>query len=107
MFGQCFRDSSIRLLNGLIRKRNNFITIENCIEFCSVYGYAFAGVESEDECYCGHNAPTEDPLTDSECDHKCSGDQSQICGGHWSMNIYSVPEIADKSLGGLNPYVFL
>ena len=64
------------------------MTIEKCIEFCSNDGYAFAGVESEDQCFCGNNAPSQNPLPDSECNSKCSGDQTQICGGHWKINIY-------------------
>ena len=90
--GECFRDNSYRLLNGLIRKRNDFITVENCIEFCSVYGNAFAGVENGDECFCGQNAPSEEPISDSECNHKCSGDRTQNCGGNWAINIYSIPK---------------
>ena len=90
--GECFRDNWNRLLNGLIRKQNDFITIENCIEFCSVYGYAFAGVENEKECFCGQNAPTADPLPNSNCNEKCRGDQTQICGGNWAINIYSIPK---------------
>ena len=66
------------------------MTIEKCIKFCSNGGYAFAGVESEDACYCGNNAPSQNPLTDSECNAKCIGDKTQICGGHWKISIYSV-----------------
>lgn len=29
-------------------------------------------------------------MPDSECDSKCSGDQTQICGGNWAINVYSV-----------------
>ena len=97
--GECFRDNSHRLLNGLIRKRNDFITVENCIEFCSYYGYAFAGVENEDECFCGQNTPSEEPISDSECNNKCSGDRTQICGGNWAINIYSI------SKAGISLYI--
>ena len=71
---------------------NDINTIQNCIQFCSVYDFAFAGVEREDQCFCGHNAPTQYPMPDSECDSKCSGDQTQICGGNWAINVYSVPK---------------
>ena len=68
------------------------MTIEKCLEFCSNGGYAFAGVESEYECFCGNNAPSQNPIDDSECNSKCSGDSTQICGGSWKINIYSVGE---------------
>ena len=66
------------------------MTIENCIKFCSNDAYAFAGVESEDKCWCGNYPPSQNPIPDSECDSKCSGNQTQICGGHWKINIYFV-----------------
>ena len=96
--GQCFRDNSNRILNGLVRKRNSYITVDNCIQFCAYYGYAFAGVESENQCYCGQTAPTADPLPNSECNKQCSGDKSQKCGGDWSINVYSVTELGNTSL---------
>ena len=89
--GQCFRDNSNRVLNGT-REENKFVTIESCIEFCSINGYAYAGVESEDQCFCGDNAPTQYPIPDSECNWKCKGNQTQTCGGHWAINVYAIPK---------------
>ena len=88
--GQCFIDSHDRVLGAAVKVDRSHMTIEKCIEFCSNDGYAFAGVESEDECYCGNNAPNQNLIADSGCNSKCSGDQTQICGGHWKINIYSV-----------------
>ena len=68
------------------------MTIETCIQFCSNKGYVFAGVESADECYCGNNAP-QNQINDSECDEKCSGDHSQICGGAWAISIYTTGNV--------------
>ena len=59
---------------------------------CSIYDFAFAGVERKDQCFCGHNAPTQYPMPDSKCNSKCIGDQKQICGGNWAINVYSVPK---------------
>ena len=88
--GQCFKDSSNRVLDATWKKDRSNMTIEKCLEFCSNGGYAFAGVESEYECFCGNNAPSQNPIDDSECNSKCSGDSTQICGGSWKINIYSV-----------------
>ena len=87
--GQCFRDNAYRVLNGLIKKQNNFVTVDNCKEFCSVYQYNFAGVENSNQCFCGQNAPTQ-LLPDSECDKKCAGNDTEICGGKWAINVYPV-----------------
>ena len=84
------RDSLDRVLGDAVKVDRENMTIENCIQFCSNGGYAFAGVESEDECFCGNNPPSQNSIPDSECDSKCSGDKTQICGGHWKINIYSV-----------------
>ena len=79
-----------RILGGA-NERNKLNTIQNCIAFCSLNDFSYAGVENEDQCYCGKNAPTQDPISDSECDSKCPGDQTKICGGDFAINVYSVP----------------
>ena len=41
------------------------------------------------ECYCGNTPPAEEDLTkESDCNRKCPGDSSKICGGSWKMNVY-------------------
>ena len=41
------------------------------------------------ECFCGNVPPPADTFVDeSECDWKCSGDQSIVCGALWRMNVY-------------------
>ena len=85
--GQCFKDSSNRVLDATSKVDRSNMTIEKCLEFCLNGGYTFAGVESEDECYCGNNAPSQNPIAYSECNSKCSGDSTQICGGHWKISI--------------------
>ena len=87
--GECFRDSHNRVLNGFIRKFNDHVTVHNCKEFCLNFGYAFAGVENARECFCGQTPPTE-LIQDSECDRECKGDNTQICGGSWALNVYSL-----------------
>ena len=66
------------------------MTIENCLQFCSNDGYAFAGVADGYRCFCGNNPPSQSPIPDWKCDLKCSGDQTRPCGGNWKINIYSV-----------------
>ncbi|GJE90202.1 WSC domain-containing protein [Phanerochaete sordida] len=54
-------------------------------------GYAYAGVEYGDECYCGRGlvggeAPPAANV--SECDVLCTGDYTLSCGGPWRIQIY-------------------
>ena len=79
-----------RILGGNYQ-RNELNTIQNCITFCSLNDFSYAGVESEDQCFCGNDSPIQDPISDSECDAKCPGDRTKICGGDWAINVYSVP----------------
>ena len=53
------------------------------------------GVEFGEECYCGRYS--DDPFRHGSCvdegcrcDHQCSGNKQQICGGHWALSIYSI-----------------
>ena len=67
-----------------------------CIQRCSEKdnGYAYAGVQNIRECFCSNDPPPVETLVDdSECDSKCSGDQDQICGAQWRMNVYSTSEL--------------
>ena len=67
------------------------MTVDNCIGFCTAEGYKFAGVESGDECFCGDHAPLIS-APKRECHLKCNGDETQICGGFWRMNVYFIPQ---------------
>lgn len=65
------------------------MTIEMCKEYCLKNGWALAGVENSDECFCGNHTPTKN-LENSSCNYACRGDSQQICGGHWTINIYKL-----------------
>ncbi|KAI1381716.1 putative glyoxal oxidase [Hypoxylon crocopeplum] len=68
------------------------MTPEQCLEKCSSFGYAAAGLEYGDECYCGDpidvdaSGATERP--ESECNVACAGDASAICGGGARLSLY-------------------
>ena len=43
------------------------------------------------QCYCGNTDPNEElKLEESQCQDPCSGDQNEICGGYWAINIYDI-----------------
>jgi len=84
--GQCFKDYPNRVLNGPNYMADSQMTVEKCLQLCVDQGNAYAGVQYSKQCFCGDTAPTE---TADNCDMKCSGDNDQICGGRWAMNVYS------------------
>ena len=86
--GKCFKDYWARILKGSSTEDSS-LTTEKCLEFCSTKGYAFYGVNGI-ECFCDSDAPSDDPRPDSDCTSVCGGDSTQICGGYWRINIYSV-----------------
>lgn len=41
------------------------------------------------ECFCGNETPEWGlKLPDTFCDTQCPGNQSQICGGHYTINVF-------------------
>lgn len=65
--------------------------IEHCINFCTVEGYVYAGVQYHTQCFCGNMFPKDPPytkLTENECDKPCRGNPSQMCGGLWANKVY-------------------
>ena len=95
MTGQCFKDHKNLVLNGLIRKENALVTIENCQEFCVYYGYAFAGVKNSKRCLCGDMAPTKF-VSSSKCNKPCLGNSTQKCGGKLAINVFAVSKLGKK-----------
>ncbi|KAJ6549869.1 WSC domain-containing protein [Mycena capillaripes] len=84
----CQEDStSARTLKHLVAVASPSMTVESCLDSCAAGGYILAGVEFGDECYCG-NALLYGYGTSQTCDMPCSGNPSEFCGGHKSLNLY-------------------
>ncbi|BFZ56810.1 hypothetical protein PYCC9005_003858 [Savitreella phatthalungensis] len=83
----CFVDTSSRILPG--RASSNG-TVDGCVASCTAQGYSYAGVEYlGNECYCG-NSLSATRAPDSDCNTKCIGDSTQLCGGGWRVQAYSL-----------------
>jgi len=54
---------------------------------CRDEGYKYSGTQWSRECFCGDDDTNHLQHGDGECDHVCAGDDTQICGGVWSMNV--------------------
>ena len=88
--GECFLDSASRLLPDQAVYTDN--TPQKCIWECKKKGFAYAGVEYGNQCYCGNTRPPTSALLDpSQCNYRCEGDNSQMCGGlNWQMNVFKI-----------------
>ncbi|KAF7311445.1 Glycoside hydrolase [Mycena kentingensis (nom. inval.)] len=85
----CAVDASPHFLNAYSTTLSTN-TPANCQAVCQGRGYSIASVEYGNECYCG-NSFTSTPATApaSDCNMKCAGDASQMCGAGWRMQIYT------------------
>jgi len=85
----CYKDSPKRIL-PFAHIYTKQMTIDMCKEHCFVKNkYKYAGVQATQHCLCGNDAPDASLIRDSkECNHRCAGDKTEICGGPWRMNIY-------------------
>lgn len=86
-YGGCAQEVTGRLLAD-VQTSSSSQTIESCTALCSSYGYAVAGLEYGNECYCGTLEDIEDVKVSGECYMPCSGDANQICGGPNAINYY-------------------
>ncbi|KAH7100471.1 hypothetical protein BKA62DRAFT_245830 [Auriculariales sp. MPI-PUGE-AT-0066] len=89
----CAKDVPSRVLTNVQTTKLANNTPEVCTAFCAISGFAFAGVEAQDECHCGTgfvsgNLP---PAKDQyECDmERCPGNPSLTCGGSWAIQLYA------------------
>ncbi|KAL8662353.1 MAG: hypothetical protein Q9202_004811 [Teloschistes flavicans] len=75
---------------ALIGKRydDDGMTIEKCSAACS--GFTYFGLEYYRECYCGNDlqAGSTPASSPSACKYPCQGDNSEICGGDYMLNLY-------------------
>ncbi|KAI0413370.1 WSC domain-containing protein [Xylaria grammica] len=70
----------------------NTLTATECLYQCAKFGYAAAGLEYGQECYCGDPGDiTNSGATkqaDGDCNIACAGNASAICGGGARLSTY-------------------
>ncbi|KAI1323225.1 hypothetical protein F5Y16DRAFT_351006 [Xylariaceae sp. FL0255] len=72
--------------------QTGYMTATTCLYQCGLFGYAAAGLEYGDECYCGDPidvttaGSTPQPITD--CNVVCAGNASSYCGGGSRLSMY-------------------
>lgn len=85
----CYRDQGDRDLNGYFFS-SDLLTPEVCSKACARMGFKYAGVQYGSQCFCGNEYGKYGPA--DNCDMKCSGDASKVCGGTWANSIYNAKE---------------
>ncbi len=62
-----------------------------CMRECARRGYRYAGVQYSGYCFCGNRYGKYGRA--ANCNMRCSGDKSKICGGSWANGIYDVARL--------------
>jgi hypothetical protein len=85
----CYSDSaSARTLTTRVSLPGN-VRVSDCTTACAAQGFAYAGLEFGQECYCGASIQNGGaPIADKQCDMACTADKTQYCGGRAAINIY-------------------
>lgn len=83
----CYQDIVAARVLPHMEQISGGMTVEKCLDACHSSGYAFAGLEWSQECFCGPTLPPT-PATDGRCDMPCQADSSEICGGGLGLTVY-------------------
>ena len=90
--GQCLKDyvdsNGESILKNKRLDKAQDLTIEKCLDVCKFEKYA--GLGSGHNCFCGDELSRIDILADGDCTGKCTGDQTQTCGGYQKWSVYSI-----------------
>ncbi|PPQ90243.1 hypothetical protein CVT25_013002 [Psilocybe cyanescens] len=95
----CFQDG----VNGAPRSLRNQlsvasgVTAETCTTACKAAGYALAGLEFGQECWCDSYMPLAVSTPDSDCNMVCNADNTELCGAGNRLAVYQ-----DTSLPNVN-----
>ncbi|RMD45067.1 hypothetical protein DV735_g193, partial [Chaetothyriales sp. CBS 134920] len=74
------------------------MTEEACIDFCDDDGFAYAGVEYSQECFCANVIGVTGSLADDgDCYMACTGSSDQLCGGPNRLNVFHNDDDATSS----------
>jgi len=88
----CYQDYAMpRDLPYLIATSSS-MTPWQCIDLCNGPGYAYAGVQSGNECWCGERYGKFGAVAPSRCSTPCYGDPGVNCGGLGVSSIYAIPD---------------
>ena len=85
------RKNELRLILWKKFLSNNFyfyLNVRRILVTCWFLDFLYYGLQNGNECYCGNSDKLFIPTYPSECNKKCNGNLSQLCGGSWRLNIF-------------------
>ncbi|QIW96711.1 hypothetical protein AMS68_002229 [Peltaster fructicola] len=88
----CYSDQTYKRTLAYTGTISGDVTIEKCQASCQAGGYAYAGLEYGNECFCGSSFNNGGDLaTDGSvgCSFACAGNSTQICGGNQRLSMYA------------------
>ncbi|XP_078666203.1 uncharacterized protein LOC144908469 isoform X3 [Branchiostoma floridae x Branchiostoma belcheri] len=88
----CYKDTSDRLFPNAQLLGHSSLTNALCRDHCRSGHFPYSATQYAEECFCGTRQNFQDlgdPLPDSECDRRCTGNPDQFCGGEWRMSVFS------------------
>ncbi|KAK8850320.1 hypothetical protein IAR55_004237 [Kwoniella newhampshirensis] len=85
----CWTDSSSsRTLQGYSYNASP-MSANACKISCSQQGFAYAGTESGNQCFCGNAIAGGEKAPTSACSYACNGNANQTCGASGYMDLYN------------------
>ena len=63
------------------------MTNDFCVEVCAASGFAYAGTQYGQSCFCGNSYGSRGPATN--CNVPCPGNPCEACGGAWANSVYA------------------
>lgn len=75
-----------RDLDGFI-KADPRMTSQMCRAECAQRGFAYAGTQFSNYCFCGNSYGRSGPA--NNCDMACAGNPGERCGGGWANSVYA------------------
>ena len=70
--------------------KGNDNTPEKCESTCRVAGYLYFGLQYGKECFCGNTIAHNEKKSEFDCNRKCTGDNSRICGGFFRQSLFKI-----------------
>ncbi|KAI9349631.1 WSC domain-containing protein [Obelidium mucronatum] len=87
-FYGCYEDITWnRLIPNRLASRQD-MTVALCAQLATAAGYKVFGVEWSVECW-GSNGWAYTPSSSNNCNMRCGGDESQLCGGSLALSVYA------------------
>ncbi|KAK1994676.1 WSC domain-containing protein, partial [Colletotrichum falcatum] len=78
---------------------NGQMSNDACTDFCFSKGFAYAGTEYYNECYCGNALAKGGVIAkEADCTTACSGNATQPCGGPNRLSLYKSSQLTGPSV---------